>query len=71
MESASTDLTLTTSWDFGQTTGTVPIYGSGSHVSPLAVTGDPSVDLALLAAVALLALAVVFLALAVREGKSC
>lgn len=37
MGSASTEVTTTTSWDYGQSAGTAPIYAGGMHVSPLAV----------------------------------
>lgn len=68
MASATTDITLLTSWDFEQTTSAVPIIGA----SPMPSTGDLLLEIALLAAAALFAaLSVALLALLKREGPSC
>ena len=66
---ATTDITLTTGWDWSQTDWTVPIYGGGS---PLVQTGDATAEAALLAAALLLiAVAGMLAALAAREEASC
>ena len=68
MTSATTDITLLTSWDFEQTTGAVPIAGA----PPMPSTGDHMLDIAFLSAATLLAaLSAILLALAKREEKPC